>query len=274
MESVSHSGQNYKDSFIMLDRSNLLEIKKWFDNYVQQFYTGNECFDSAICLKIQHTNNVVVEILDIVNSLNAKAEDCALAEIVAVLHDIGRFEQYAKYHTYSDLKSEDHAALGIEVIKKTGVLNKLEPYDREPIETAIAHHNRAFLPKTIDTRALFFLKLLRDADKIDILRIVTEHYSGVHTNGAVNNGLPENPEVSESILQSIIHGELIKFNELKTVNDFKLLQISWVFDLNFKRTFEIISARNYFDRIAASLPQTDAVLQALSVVKQHLSQKC
>ena len=258
----------------MVDKYDLVEIKKWFDVYVRQFGTGDETFDSAIRLKIHHTNNVVVEILDIVNSLNAKAEDCALAEIVAVLHDIGRFKQYAKYHTYSDLKSEDHAALGINVIKKTGVLNTLEPCDRELIETAIVHHNRAFLPKHMDSRVLFFLKLLRDADKIDILRIVTEHYSGVHMNGAVNNELPDNPEVSESILQSIIRGELVKFDELKTVNDFKLLQISWVFDLNFPRTFEIIGARNYFDTIAASLPQTDSVQQARSVVRQRLAQKC
>ena len=41
-----------------------------------------------------------------------------IAEAVALLHDVGRFEQYKRYGTFNDRKSVNHAALGVEIMKK------------------------------------------------------------------------------------------------------------------------------------------------------------
>ena len=54
-----------------------------------------------------------------------------LAEIMALFHDIGRFEQYKQYRTFSDYRSEDHAALGVKVIKANRILNGFEPAEAE-----------------------------------------------------------------------------------------------------------------------------------------------
>lgn len=258
----------------MASETDLLWIKQWFEMYVHQFCTGNERIDSAICLKVRHTKNVALEILDLSNSLKLGVDDCFLAEIIALLHDIGRFEQYMKYHTYSDQKSEDHANLGIEVIKKTGVLKRLNIRDQEIVKAVVAHHNQAILPESSDSRFLFFLKLLRDADKIDILQVVTDHYAGTHTNNAIQIGLPDQPEVSSAIVQNIIQGKIARVECMKTLNDFKLLQIGWVFDLNFPGTFEVFKKRKFIDKIGTVLPQTGDVVQAIFSAQQHLVRNC
>ncbi len=258
----------------MVSEKDLLWIKNWFDTYVHHFCTGNERFDSAICLKVRHTKNVAREILDISNSLNLGAGDCFLAEITALLHDIGRFEQYMKYQTYSDQKSEDHAKLGIEILKKTGALNRLDSADREVIEAVVIHHNKAILPQSSDPRFLLFLKLLRDADKIDILHVVTEHYQGINTNNAIELGLPDDPEISNRIIQNVMNGKIARAEDMLTLNDFKLLQIGWVFDLNFPRSFEMVKQRKYLQNISAVLPLSDAVTQALAVALQHIDKNC
>jgi len=254
----------------MANEHDLLRIKTMFDDYVSSFFIGIEKQDSALQIKVVHTKNVALEILDIANSLGLGAEDCYMAEILAILHDIGRFEQFVRYHTYSDTKSEDHALLGIKAIDRTDVLGKLGAGDNALIRAVVAHHNRAVIPESSDSRFLFFLKLLRDADKIDILQVTTEQYSGFNTNEAIQIGLPDEAEVSDAIVQNVIHGKIARVDDMKTLNDFKLLQIGWIFDLNFPRTFEIVNNRKYLVKIGAVLPQTNNVMQAISAARQHL----
>lgn len=235
---------------------------------------GNEKFDSCICLKVVHTKKVVEEILGICDSLNFKKEEHYLAEITAILHDIGRFVQYARYHSFSDVNTENHAVLGIEVIRKTGVINRFEVQDRQLIEFTVLNHNKASLPETDNSKSLLFLKLLRDAYKIDILRVVTDHYSGCHTNSAIELGIPDVFRVSKTVIKSILENKVVKAENVKSINDFKLLQMSWVFDLNFQKSFEIINERKFLDRIAVSLPNTNSVKQVISVIKEQLMQNC
>jgi putative nucleotidyltransferase with HDIG domain len=248
----------------MLRETDLLSIKHWFEIYTRHFFTGDEHVDSAIDLKVKHTKNVAIEILDIAHSLNLDTEYCYLAEIVALLHDIGRFEQYIRYHTYSDRKSEDHAKLGVEVMAQTGVIKEFTPYEQDLIRTIVAHHNRASLPQSDDQKFLLLLKLLRDADKIDILHVVTEHYAGYSRNQAINIGLPDTPEISKKIVNSIQKRRLANVHDMKTLNDFKLLQVSWVFDLNFTRTFQVFRQRRYLDKLSATLPEDSIVTEALA----------
>jgi putative nucleotidyltransferase with HDIG domain len=258
----------------MIQETDLLYFKNWFEMYVKQFCTGDERIDSAICLKVKHTKTVALEILDLANTLNLDVEYCYLAEIVAIFHDIGRFEQYIRYHTYSDQKSEDHAKLGLEVIARTGVIGRLPIYEQELVRNVVAHHNRASLPHSDDQKFLLLLKLLRDADKIDILHVVTEHYAGFNRNEAINIGLPNTPEISDKITRCILDGRLADVNDLRTVNDFKLLQAGWVFDLNFPGTYQIFKQRRYLDKLSASLPQTTDVVQAIDSARRFLLRKC
>ncbi|NLD94129.1 MAG: HD domain-containing protein [Fibrobacter sp.] len=257
----------------MIRETDLLYFQNWFEMYVRQFCTGIEKIDSALCLKVKHTKNVVIEILDIANALNLDAEQCYCAQIVAIFHDIGRFEQYIRYGTYSDQKSEDHATIGLNVITRTGVLGRLAHYEQELIKNVVTHHNRASLPRTDDQNFLFFLKLLRDADKIDILRVVTEHYAGYNSNDAINIGLPDSPEISATIADCIMNGRLADVNDMRTLNDFKLLQVGWVYDINFPRTYQIFKQRKYLETLSDVLPQTGTVIQTIASAQRFLSKK-
>lgn len=258
----------------MIQETDLNYFRNWFDMYVKQFCTGNERIDSAICLKVKHTKNVVREILDIADTVNLDAETRSLAEIVALFHDIGRFKQYIKYGTYSDQKSEDHAKIGLDVIAHTGVFSRLPTYKQELIRNVIANHNRMSLPHSNDQKFLLLLKLLRDADKIDIFHVVIEHYAGINHNAAINISLSDAPEISDTIINCIRNGSIANVADMKTINDFKLLQISWIFDLNFPRTYTIFNQRRYLENLSEFLPKTADVVETIDLVNKYLQQKC
>jgi hypothetical protein len=103
------------------------------------------------------------------------------------LHDTGRFEQYARYKTFVDSQSVDHAVLGVGILEKNEILCSLDEPTQDFILRTIRYHNRAILPREETETCLFFTKLLRDADKLDILKVVTDYYS--QQNGNRNGAL-------------------------------------------------------------------------------------
>ena len=97
-------------------------------------------------LKKDHTIRVCQEILGLGKELGLSQDDTILAQAMAMLHDIGRFEQFKTYNTFLDSISENHAALGLKVIKKEKILDHLPFHEKKLILDAIEFHNAADLP--------------------------------------------------------------------------------------------------------------------------------
>ncbi|MBN1759283.1 MAG: HD domain-containing protein [Chitinispirillaceae bacterium] len=256
----------------MVDELTLHGLKSWFEKYVSGFASDDQDIAMNIELKKRHTMNVCIEIVDIANSIALNRQDVFLAEAVALLHDVGRFDQYMRYHTFDDATSENHAMLGAGILDREGVLEDIDRATRKLILDVVACHNRAELPVEDDKRRTFFLKLLRDADKIDIWRIVTQYYErhpSISTR-SIELNLPDTPEISNQIVEALLAGRTARTKDMKTLNDFKLLQIGWVFDLNFSRTLQIAAGRRYLDRIRDTLPDSDIVNRVFRKAKAYL----
>ena len=59
--------------------------------------------------------------------------------------------------------------------------------------------------------------------------------------------------------------------DVKTLNDFKLLQIGWVYDINFPRTFQIVRENGYLEMIRDALPETSVrVAEIYQQARTHL----
>jgi hypothetical protein len=254
-------------------RTALTRLRLWFDEYVNQFASSDPCVQENMDLKAGHTRRVCSVVLDIGASLNLTTKDLCTAEAAGLLHDIGRFEQYTKYGTFMDHRSEDHAALGVKVIQKTRVLDQLSAFDSEIIMQVVGAHNRAALPAGADEQVLFFLKIVRDADKIDIWRVVTSYYrnSSRQRNHALELDLPDRPHISEPVYEALMKGRLVKMKDLKTVNDFKLLQMGWIYDLNFPRAFQIARENGYLESIRDAISfKTSRISDVYTRARSHL----
>ncbi len=254
-------------------------LQSWFEIYVSGFASDDPRIQENMDLKAAHTRRVRAAILDIGASLKLPTADLCMAEATAWLHDIGRFEQYTRYGTFMDHRSEDHAALGVKVIEKSGVLDQLKHLDSHMIKRVVGSHNRAELPHGEDERTLFFLRLLRDADKIDIWRVVATYYqhSNGHRNAAIELNLPDLPEISPPVYETLMNGSLVRMADLRTLNDFKLLQMGWIYDVNFPRTFQIVREKGYLEAIRDALScmstrTSDVYSRARSYLDRHCSE--
>jgi len=258
---------------MQIDNNIFQDIKNWFSGYVQTFKHGDKDCQKNILLKEKHTMRVCKEILHIGKQLALTDNELQLAEIMALLHDVGRFEQYACYHTFVDLESVNHAKLGIKILKKYDVLNKFDETTKDLIFKTIDYHNRAATPENETESCLFFAKLLRDADKLDIWKVVTDYYhqKGGTRNGTIELGLPDTSGISDAVYRDLMQKNIVDVTNIKNLNDFKLLQTGWIFDINFKPTFQSIKNRHYLELIRDVLPTSDKVQKIFELIYQYLT---
>ena len=90
---------------------------------------------------------------------------------------------------------------------------------------------------------------------------------------AVGLGLPDLPGYSEDVLSRIYHKKIIALSDIQSLNDFKLLQLSWIFDLNFQPSFALLVQRDYISRIADCLPGTEEMKRAVAFLTEYVQMK-
>jgi hypothetical protein len=251
------------------------DLKTWFDEYIRSFPAQDIDLKQNINLKQEHTRRVCEEIVAVGTQLGLNEVETALAEVMALFHDVGRFEQYLHYRTFVDSKSVDHAVFGVKILREKDVLAGLNMHTRELVLAVIACHNRAHLSDIEDPVRLFYTRLLRDADKLDIYRVVTDYYteSADRKNKALELDLPDTPEISREVFRHLMARRVIQHGQLKTLNDFKLLQLAWIFDINFTPTLRRICERRYLHIILNTLPDVPQTREISLMIEDYLSRR-
>lgn len=257
---------------IVIDKKIVADLKSWFDNYVSTFNCTDKELQRNIVIKKEHTERVTHEIINIGRELRLNDSELSLAEIIALFHDIGRFEQYDRYRTFSDHKSENHAELGIEILKRNDVLGMLEDAVQKLIFCSIKYHNYISLPSAETETCLFYARLIRDADKLDILNVVTGYYHRKNgkRNTALELELPETPGISREVYKALVNRKIVNMKHVRNINDIKLLQAGWIYDINFKPTFDLIAKRGYMESLRDSLPDTAEIKEIFKIIMAYI----
>ncbi len=273
MKIINNSLQ--KENMVCINNELMQYFRNWFYRYIETFNSSEKNIRENILLKKMHTDRVCEEILQIGRKLDLKEDALRFSELTALFHDIGRFEQYAGYKTFADYKSENHAELGVKILKKSGVLNCLNDSSRDLVYRIVSYHNRACLPERETDRCLFYTKLLRDADKLDIWKVLTDYYlrkDGV-LNSAIELELPDTPEISDKVYEAVINKRIVDAHHVRNLNDFKVLQIGWVFDVNFKPAMDALIYRNYIEIICSVIPASEKLKKIKEVVNRYVEKQ-
>lgn len=235
----------------MLDLNHARQV---FANYLEQF----DREDEKIHLKIVHTEGVIRCVQDICKRMELSEEDCRLAELIALLHDIGRFEQLRLYDSFEPAVM-DHAAFGVELL--FGEQKMIRRFVAEDtwdhiIRQAIARHSDFSVGEGLSSRELLHACLIRDADKLDNCRVKLDEKMEVMIDCSAKEAGSQaiSEEVwNECLEQSSIHAML-----RKTKMDYWVSYIAYFYDINYPETCEIILENHFVDRIIGRIPYSNS----------------
>ena len=221
------------------------KAKKFFKEYIKNYDIENP----KIALKIAHIERVSAIAKKTAESLNLSKEDIDLAELIGLLHDIGRFEQIKKYNTFVDSRSENHAKLGVDILFKQGLIRKFienDKYDKI-IELAIINHNKdkKDIDKKVSKEELLQIKLIRDSDKTDILYTLV--VGDVKAIWETDNMSLE--KITDEIYNEFMKKNSITYKNRKTSADLLVGHFTYAFDFNFDYGLKIIYDNNYYEKL-------------------------
>lgn len=237
------------------------QAKKVFADYVRQY----DRKDEQIALKIKHTYQVMAISKAIAKELHLDQEQQDLAELIVLLHDIGRFEQIRRYHTFFDAESVNHALFGIELLQEHDFLRSFlaeETYDAV-ILAAIHNHNRFQIETGLSDEAYLHACIIRDADKTDILRVNNEH--PCETLFMCSELEMLDSEVTCAVYESFMKHSTILAANRRTPADVLLSHAALIYDMHFQSGLAMIRREGWisqlFHRFAFQRTRTHTLLQ-------------
>ena len=254
----------------------LKEAYEYMNDYIHSFYSEDQDEMLGIKTKEEHTAYVTKNARDLALHLKLSEHDVDLAELIGLLHDIGRFRQWQVYHTFVDKNSEDHASLGLKVILELPFFKKLSADEQEIILFAIGNHNKKEIVKTKSAKKLLYAKIIRDADKLDIYRVL-EPYLDAKVEFGLKlrfNPVPNDDRFAPGFLEKFIRGEQVDYRLIETQNDRKLVRLMWAYDVNFSWTMQKINERGHLEKIISCLPKLPEVEQGVVRLRKYVEAKC
>ena len=220
----------------------IIRAKKAFKEYVKNYNP-----DKKIKLKISHIERVSQISKTLAENLNLSKEDIELAELIGLLHDIGRFEQIRIYNTFMDKESINHAEYGVKVLFEDGLIRKFlddKKYDNI-IKLAILNHNKIEIENELSEKEQLHAKIIRDADKTDIFYVLTiADKEEIWYSSDLSN-----QKISDKIYNDFIENRLINYKYIKTGVDILAIHFTYIYNLYFKQSIKIIYDNNYLDKL-------------------------
>ena len=222
----------------MIDLNKAREIYK---EYLSNYDLNNDKIKS----KVEHSYRVAKISRKITKDMNLNEEKQQLAELIGLLHDIGRFKQYETFKNYNVISQFDHGDYGAELLShEIRKYIETSKYDNIIIK-AVKNHNKYKIEENLTDEELFFSKLIRDADKIDILyECISIFWKGKEE--SINQSILSNEMYEQFKKQKLIKIE--KDRNYNTIDDM-LITLAYTFDINFKESYKYIKEQDYINRI-------------------------
>lgn len=246
------------------------QIQTTFKNYTDKY----DISDPKIRLKVEHTYRVAELSCRIATSISSKyalsEDDITLAWIIGMLHDVGRFEQVRRYGTFIDSQSVDHAQFGADLLfgpDKEAELDMILP-EVDLIEKAIRNHNKFRIAEDLSEREILFANIIRDADKVDILKVNVD-FSDNDIYG-ISEEEVLNADISDDVLEAVIEGSAVNRALVKTPMDTIVAHASMMQELVFDLSRQIVKEQGYLVKLLDKDVKKSETIKKLELVKNQM----
>lgn len=283
-----------------IDREKVEDIfKKYTDNY--------DTSDEKIKLKVDHTYRVAALSERIAMSLGLDKADIDLAWLIGMLHDIGRFEQLKNYGTFSDADSIDHAHYGVTLLFDEGLIwkfidktdigalkntdnkfknenisevylnssknkenSKEDVTELDIIKTAIWNHSAYRVEDGLPERVVMFCNIIRDADKIDILKVNYDVTLEVIYD--VTTEELKNAEVTDEVMTAFMEHHAVLRSLKKTPIDNLVGHVALVFELVYNESFKIVKEQGYLKKMLSYVSDNPKTVKQFEILNKSMDE--
>ncbi len=238
----------------------LQSLYQWLEKYIHTYYTDDKFVMERILLKEVHSKRVAESIAKLARQEKLTERQQILAEVIGLLHDIARFRQVTQYRTFVDAESFDHGTVGAEILAETGILREFSfsLAEQDAITFAIIAHNKMLIPPTTPENELL-AKMIRDADKLDIFRVLPP--------------IQADHNYAPLLIEQLKTGGVLSYTDVKSLADKRLIRLSWFYDINFDWTLRILLEEGHLDRQLSALPDNEDCRIIKATMQEYIDKR-
>ena len=155
--------------------------------------------------------------------------------------------------------------LDVELIELANFIGLVHNKYYDIILNAIKCHNEYILDCKLDEKSLIMTKILRDADKIDILYMVA--------NGEIKIEKPS-LNITQEVIFEFFQKKCINNKYLNTESDKILFRFALVFDLNYSFSLNYVLNNDYLNQMYKKLENNNLIEPYYEFVQKYLEEKC
>lgn len=237
------------------------EAKREFLKFVKNFNQD----EARVKLKISHTLRVVSLANKLAKKMKLSDEDQQLISLISLLHDIGRFYQLQVTSSFQDILF-DHANYGVKFLFDEGHIRDYIADDTNDdiIKNAIYFHNKYVddIPN-LNERNMFFIKLIRDLDKLDILYTIYLNYKLKF----------KKEDVPDSYYEEFFLQKSIRIKGSPNGSKSFMTTCAYIYDFNFEESLELLSELKYLDLFFESIEVDNNSLALFERIKGNVYKK-
>lgn len=247
------------------------QAKQAFASYVERYDSS----DSKVRLKIEHTARVSEICEKIAVSIGMSQEDVDLAWLIGLLHDVGRFEQLRRFGTFIDSESIDHANFGADILfDKAGEIPLIRNYLEDTaedtlIEIAVRNHSAYRIQEGLTQREQMYCHILRDADKIDIMKVNIDFPLEEIYNVTTEELLQA--EVSPEVMDSFSERHATLRSIKKTCVDHVVGHISLAFELVYPLSLQMVKDQGYLERLLYFQSENPVTQKQFAILREQMN---
>ena len=224
-------------------------------------------------LKLEHSIRVAADARAIAVGMEWSESEINIAEAVGIFHDTARFPQFEQHKSFADADSFDHGDRGAEILRTGSLLDGLDAATRAVILHAVQFHNKKDLPLKQSAYEEQHLRLIRDADRLDIFHVCWRslHSGQIHKHPELMMNIEFDGQPSDAVLDQFENGSTINYQSMRSMADRFILQLSWIHDLSYSSSMRIIQQRGVLDQFIEVLPvRTDRMMRCFDKTRAYL----
>ena len=244
-------------------------MKEAFEKYVQNY----DMQDPDIEYKYKHSYRVMAFAKDLATKLELNEKDIELATIIGLYHDIGRFEEDKRFDSFGVHNSFDHGDYGRDVLLKEGLLKDIPIEEKyyELIGKAVELHNKYALEEGLDQKTIMHCKIIRDADKIDIIRSASK---GIMTKKAFNEKAKATDALEEVKKQFYDNVQIKKRKKSKHSDANKVISLlALIYDINFNETLKYIDENKIVDSLYEFIEDKEGYKEYFDHINEYIKRR-
>ena len=253
----------------------LQSLYAWFRAYAAGFAGPDGRLHPLQQLKLDHSLRVTANAREIAAALDWDEPDRLLGEACGLLHDAGRFSQFAEFRTFADRRSVNHAARGHDVLCTAGALEALSASDRSLVLDAVRFHNAPVVPADLAPARARFVHLVRDADKIDIFHVfddaIRNHKLDLYPEITLQVDLAGPP--SAEVIAAVQARRPVNYAQIRSLTDFLLVQLLWMYELHYAPSLRLVRERQIVQALCRHLPATPDLREIGAAVGHYVEER-